>query len=119
MPSYFFSKPYPVPLSDSVLGSLLWKKCYNFNLIYFSNWLQKKNLINLLTLHFRRITSYLKSGNIALGGKVDAEENYIEPTILVDVNPNDPVMQDEIFGPILPIINVENAYDAIKFINSR
>jgi acyl-CoA reductase-like NAD-dependent aldehyde dehydrogenase len=39
--------------------------------------------------------------------------------VLTDVKPSDPVMQEEIFGPILPILNVENAYEAIKFINDR
>lgn len=61
----------------------------------------------------------MKHGKIAVGGNYNAEERFIEPTIIVDVKPEDPVMQEEIFGPILPIINVESAYDAIKFINSR
>ena len=61
----------------------------------------------------------MKHGQIAVGGNYNAEERFIEPTIIVDVKPEDPVMQQEIFGPILPIINVESAYDAIKFINSR
>lgn len=61
----------------------------------------------------------MRSGTIAIGGKTDANELYIEPTIFVDVKPTDPVMQDEIFGPLLPIMTVDNAFDAIKFINSR
>lgn len=61
----------------------------------------------------------LKNTKVAIGGKVDAEDKYIEPTIVHDVQLSDPIMQDEIFGPILPIVNVENAYDAIKLINSR
>ncbi|XP_026288446.1 aldehyde dehydrogenase family 3 member B1 isoform X3 [Frankliniella occidentalis] len=68
---------------------------------------------------FQRLQEYLKCGKIAVGGEVDASERYIAPTILVDVKPTEKVMQDEIFGPILPIVNVENAYEAIKFINSR
>lgn len=56
---------------------------------------------------------------MALGGDRDPSERYISPTILVDVKPTDPAMQEEIFGPILPIFNVENAYEAINFINSR
>lgn len=56
---------------------------------------------------------------MAIGGKSDVQDLYIEPTILIDVKPNDPVMQEEIFGPILPIVNIDNAYDAINFINSR
>lgn len=61
----------------------------------------------------------LKDAQVAVGGKTDANENYIEPTILHNVKATDLIMMDEIFGPILPIFNVENAYDAIKFINSR
>ncbi|XP_065082793.1 aldehyde dehydrogenase family 3 member B1-like isoform X1 [Ochlerotatus camptorhynchus] len=69
--------------------------------------------------HFQRLSAMIKGANVAIGGETDSQEKYIAPTILVDVNPDDPVMQDEIFGPILPIINVDNAYDAIHFINSR
>ncbi|KAJ1530499.1 hypothetical protein ONE63_005397 [Megalurothrips usitatus] len=68
---------------------------------------------------FQRLREYLKCGKVAVGGEVDASERYIAPTILVDVQPSDRVMQEEIFGPILPIYNVDNAYEAIKFINSR
>lgn len=59
----------------------------------------------------------LKSCKIALGGQTDKSERFIAPTIVVNVKPNDPIMQEEIFGPILPIINVENPYEAIKLIN--
>ncbi|XP_067632513.1 aldehyde dehydrogenase, dimeric NADP-preferring isoform X2 [Eurosta solidaginis] len=69
--------------------------------------------------NFQRLIGLMKSGKIAVGGNYDASERFIEPTILTDVKADDPVMQEEIFGPILPIVTVENAYDAIKFINSR
>lgn len=61
----------------------------------------------------------MKHGKIAIGGQHNAADLFIEPTIIVDVKPEDPVMQSEIFGPILPIINVDSAFDAIEFINSR
>ncbi|KPU77073.1 uncharacterized protein Dana_GF13679, isoform I [Drosophila ananassae] len=69
--------------------------------------------------NFQRLLGLMKSGRVAVGGKYDVSERYIEPTILVDVKANDPIMEEEIFGPILPIYNVESAYDAIKFINAR
>lgn len=53
-----------------------------------------------------------------MGGKTNAEERFIEPTILINVKKTDPVMQEEIFGPILPIVTVDNAFDAIQFINN-
>lgn len=68
--------------------------------------------------HFRRLTALLNNCKVALGGETDAAQRYISPTILTDVSPKDRVMQEEIFGPILPIVNVENAYEAISFINT-
>ncbi|KAH9633229.1 hypothetical protein HF086_017784 [Spodoptera exigua] len=56
---------------------------------------------------------------IAVGGSYDANDKFIELTILTNVVASDKIMQDEIFGPILPIVPVENAYEAIKFINER
>lgn len=61
----------------------------------------------------------MKHGKVAVGGSYTPAERFIEPTIIVDVKPDDPVMQEEIFGPILPILNVQSAYEAIKFINGR
>ncbi|XP_053975019.1 aldehyde dehydrogenase, dimeric NADP-preferring isoform X3 [Hylaeus volcanicus] len=70
--------------------------------------------------HYHRLVKYLNgNGKIALGGSCDPTEKFISPTILVDVKPTDPIMQEEIFGPILPFVNVNNAYEAINFINSR
>ncbi|XP_015180424.1 PREDICTED: aldehyde dehydrogenase, dimeric NADP-preferring isoform X3 [Polistes dominula] len=70
--------------------------------------------------HLQRLKNYLSgNGKVAIGGDYDFAEKYISPTVLIDVKPTDPVMQDEIFGPILPIVNVDNAYEAIRFINSR
>ncbi|XP_069674375.1 aldehyde dehydrogenase, dimeric NADP-preferring-like [Periplaneta americana] len=69
--------------------------------------------------HYRRLISLLKNGRVVVGGEMDPSERFIGPTILVDVKPTDPVMQEEIFGPVLPIINVENPSEAITFINSR
>ncbi|KAH0955596.1 hypothetical protein HN011_000226 [Eciton burchellii] len=70
--------------------------------------------------HYQRLVNLLNgNGQIAMGGDVNATEKYISPTILIDVKSTDPIMQEEIFGPILPIVNVNNAYEAIKFINNR
>lgn len=68
--------------------------------------------------NFQRLASMLKGADVAVGGKINADEKFIEPTILINVKKTDPVMQEEIFGPILPIVNVENAFDAIQLINS-
>ena len=59
------------------------------------------------------------SGRVALGGRCFEEGLFIEPTVLTDVRAEDPVMQEEIFGPVLPIVTVNSVDDAIRFINSR
>jgi aldehyde dehydrogenase (NAD+) len=56
---------------------------------------------------------------IYLGGEVDVKERYVAPTVLVDSDPTSRVMQNEIFGPILPVLTVQSTDDAIRFINSR
>lgn len=67
--------------------------------------------------NFTRVVGLLQSGKTAIGGRFDASEKYIEPTILTDVHENDPVMREEIFGPILPILSVNNLKDVINYIN--
>ncbi|XP_010294613.1 PREDICTED: aldehyde dehydrogenase family 3 member B1-like [Phaethon lepturus] len=69
--------------------------------------------------HFQRVQALLRSGRVVIGGQTDEKERYIAPTVLVDLQPSDPVMQEEIFGPILSIITVANMDEAIDFINSR
>ena len=66
-----------------------------------------------------RLTGYLKDANIRFGGHTNKSDRYISPTIIDDVNANDPVMQDEIFGPILPIISFDSIDETIEFVNSR
>ncbi|XP_029431343.1 aldehyde dehydrogenase family 3 member B1 [Rhinatrema bivittatum] len=67
--------------------------------------------------HFQRVKALLASGKVVIGGGSDEEDKYIAPTVLVDVKETDPVMQEEIFGPILPILTVENVKEAIGYIN--
>ncbi|MBZ3891389.1 Multidrug and toxin extrusion protein 2 [Sciurus carolinensis] len=76
-----------------------------------------ERIINLR--HFKRIRSLLEGQKIAFGGETDEATRYIAPTILTDVDPETRVMQEEIFGPVLPIVPVKNADEAINFINER
>lgn len=70
---------------------------------------------------FDRLTSYLAEtkGKIAVGGKSDASDLRIQPTVVVDPDPDDALMKNEIFGPILPVISVQSLDEAIRFVNSR
>ena len=69
--------------------------------------------------HFDRLSAYLQDGNILVGGQTDKDDLYIAPTLMEGMSLDSPVMQDEIFGPILPIITYERLSDAIDLINSR
>ncbi|MER5636826.1 aldehyde dehydrogenase family protein [Kitasatospora sp. NPDC002227] len=69
--------------------------------------------------HFDRVRALLGSGRTAFGGRTDRADRYIEPTVLLDVQPDEPVMQEEIFGPVLPIVTVADLTEAIDFINDR
>lgn len=71
------------------------------------------------TPHFNRLVSLLECGNIITGGSTNPETRYIEPTILDTIPETAPVMSEEIFGPILPVIPVDSTEDAIRFVNSR
>ncbi|MBR5283091.1 MAG: aldehyde dehydrogenase [Alistipes sp.] len=68
---------------------------------------------------FERVSSYLADGEVVLGGKTDSGERYIAPTLLRNVSPSSPVMQEEIFGPILPMLTFERREEVINFINER
>ncbi|MCW2662864.1 MAG: hypothetical protein JWP83_4016 [Mycobacterium sp.] len=70
---------------------------------------------------FDRISGYLSGGDgrVTVGGACDASTLRIQPTVVVDPDPNGPLMQNEIFGPILPVITVQSLDDAIRFVNSR
>lgn len=71
--------------------------------------------------HFDRLTSALAAtkGTVAVGGGSDAATIRIQPTVVVDPDPAEPLMTDEIFGPILPVVTVGSLDEAITFVNSR
>jgi acyl-CoA reductase-like NAD-dependent aldehyde dehydrogenase len=69
--------------------------------------------------HFDRLANLLASGTIYHGGQHDRADRFIAPTVLVNVPADSPAMQEEIFGPILPVIEVDNAQDVIEFVNAR
>lgn len=71
------------------------------------------------TKHFARLSSLLPEGKIRCGGRTDPENRKIEPTLLEDVSAEDPVMQEEIFGPILPVLSFREWDEALTFVKSR
>ena len=69
--------------------------------------------------HFNRILSLINKDELIYGGESDKENMKIQPTLLDIKDINSRVMQEEIFGPILPIIEYENLHEAINYINSK
>lgn len=67
--------------------------------------------------HFERLTKLMKEGNIVIGGKVNQDDLFIEPTVIDNVNLDSLIMDDEIFGPLLPVLEFENItqiYDIVR-----
>jgi aldehyde dehydrogenase (NAD+) len=68
---------------------------------------------------FNRLIAFLSTGTIVHGGRSDRDKLFIEPTILDNINPEDAVMKDEIFGPILPVLTFQTKEDAMKVIDQH
>lgn len=68
--------------------------------------------------HFNRLVNFIQNHNVAVGGDFDASDRYIQPTILRNVKRTDQIMEEEIFGPILPIVNIRNVNEFIDYVNA-
>lgn len=69
--------------------------------------------------HVDRLAGLLSTGRILTGGTIDRMRRYIAPTIIDGIRGNEPVMADEIFGPILPVIAYDDLDHAVAFVNKR
>ncbi|MBQ8800450.1 MAG: aldehyde dehydrogenase [Lachnospiraceae bacterium] len=69
--------------------------------------------------HFARVCGLIEKSKVAHGGNSDGSLLKIEPTVLRDVTFHDSIMQEEIFGPVLPIVTIENVDEAISIVNGR
>jgi aldehyde dehydrogenase (NAD+) len=68
---------------------------------------------------FDRLVNLLDEGKILIGGQSDKSDRYIAPTLIDQVSPNSKIMSEEIFGPILPILEYDQLSDAIAFVNAQ
>jgi acyl-CoA reductase-like NAD-dependent aldehyde dehydrogenase len=69
--------------------------------------------------NFDRLAAFLDNGSVAAGGASDADDLYIAPTVLVDVPVDAPIMQEEVFGPILPVLEIDSVEAVIDWVNER
>lgn len=70
-------------------------------------------------MHFDRVSRFMKDGKVVIGGESDPEDRYIAPTVIRVSDGNAPVMQEEIFGPVLPVLAVRDMEEAIAFVCTR
>ena len=84
------------------------------------NPLENKNYGKIINeKHFVRLCNLIEEEKIIIGGKVDTDTLKISPTVMDFVNWDDAIMQEEIFGPILPILTFSNVYDVIEIIEKK
>lgn len=69
--------------------------------------------------HCQRLASYLDGQNVIYGGQIDVQTCYLSPTLVLNPDPNSAIMQEEIFGPLLPIVVMPSKQSMIDFINKR
>ena len=69
--------------------------------------------------HFERLGNYLRDGKVVHGGTHEAKDLFLAPTILEEVSPDAPVMQEEIFGPIMPVLEFARLGDALASLRGR
>ena len=87
---------------------------------YSGNPKESKDFARIINVKsIQRLSEIIKNENIYLGGNFEHNQRYFSPTILTDVKEESPVMQDEIFGPILPIITFKDINNVINYINQK
>lgn len=105
-------------VQESVRDALLEELKKQFELQYGKAPKENKEYCGMInTSTVRRLKEYLKDGFIYYGGEYDIEKHYFGPTILTDVDENSKVMQDEIFGPILPVMEFQNLSTVVEYMN--
>ncbi|MDU9337684.1 aldehyde dehydrogenase [Staphylococcus aureus] len=114
--------PDYILVHESVKDDLITALSKTLREFYGQNTQQSPDYGRIVNLkHYHRLTSLLNSAqmNIVFGGHSDEDERYIEPTLLDHVTNDSAIMQEEIFGPILPILTYQSLDEAIAFIHQR
>ncbi|MFN1723196.1 aldehyde dehydrogenase [Staphylococcus aureus] len=114
--------PDYILVHESVKDDLITALSKTLRELYGQNIQQSPDYGRIVNLkHYHRLMSLLNSAqmNIVFGGHSDEDERYIEPTLLDHVTNDSAIMQEEIFGPILPILTYQSLDEAIAFIHQR
>ena len=91
-----------------------------FTRLHGTNPKEAKHFVRIVNERaFDRLVGYIEGANVIMGGEYDRSERYIAPTIIDNVDVNSPIMQEEIFGPIFPIVTFQSIEEAINFVVNR
>ena len=112
-PDYLF-------VHESVKKELIFKIARNLTEWYGENPQESAYLPRIVNLNaLKRLEKLLLHGDIVFGGVKDETELYLSPTIIDNVQPDFPIMQEEIFGPILPVMSFKKIETVIDYINKQ
>jgi len=112
--------PDHVLVDREVHDAFLERLCTAVRSFYGEDPRSSPDLARIVNLrHHRRLVHLLQGQRVVMGGRHDEAELYLEPTVLRDVDPASAVMDEEIFGPILPVLAVDGVDDAIRRIRER
>jgi aldehyde dehydrogenase (NAD+) len=104
-----------VLVPEHLQEELIQRMKYYLNLFYTENIKDCADYSRIINhRHFDRLSDLLNDLHIAIGGDLNRDENFISPTVLKDVQWSDKIMEDEIFGPLLPILTYTKLEDALK-----
>lgn len=88
--------------------------------MYGSDALDNQGYVRMVNKkHFDRVMGLIDPDKVVFGGKGDPDTLKIQPTVLDNVSPEDAVMQEEIFGPVLPVLTFDGVQEALDFVNAR
>ena len=112
-PDYLFAH-------ESIKDELLNKIAKSIELMYGKEIKESRFYPRIITQKaFERLTGLLSQGTIHTGGEIDPEEKFMAPTIIDNIKPDNKIMQEEIFGPILPVMSFNQVEEAISYINEH
>lgn len=112
--------PDYVLVHHSIKAALMQKMMDNIKKMLGDDPQQSEDLGRIISQkRFQKLKSYLGQGKVVAGGRSDENDLYIEPTILEDVNMNDTVMQEEIFGPVLPVITYQRREEVVDWVEKN
>jgi len=112
-PDYLFAH-------SSIKDELIRKIGENIELMFGKDIQKSKYFPRIVSQQaFERLEKLMLHGTIKFGGQRDALEKYISPTIIDDILPEHPIMQEEIFGPILPVMQFEDIEEVISYVNTN